>query len=51
MSPPATEQKHHPETVLLEAKRLLVHTELTSTAIAGRIAMPDPATFGKFFRR
>jgi AraC-like DNA-binding protein len=39
------------ERVLLEAKRLLVHTELTSTAIAARIGMPDPATFGKFFRR
>ena len=39
------------ERVLLEAKRLLVHTELTSTAIAGRIGMPDPAAFGKFFRR
>jgi AraC-like DNA-binding protein len=39
------------ERVLLEAKRLLVHTELTSTTIAGRIGMPDPATFGKFFRR
>jgi AraC-like DNA-binding protein len=39
------------ERVLLEAKRLLVHTELTSTAIAGRIGIPDPATFGKFFRR
>jgi AraC-like DNA-binding protein len=36
--------------VLLEAKRLLVHTELTSTAIATRIGMPDPTTFGKFFR-
>jgi AraC-like DNA-binding protein len=36
--------------VLLEAKRLLVHTELTSTAIAGHIGMPDAATFGKFFR-
>jgi AraC-like DNA-binding protein len=38
------------ERVLLEAKRLLVHTELTGTAIAGHIGMPDPATFGKFFR-
>ncbi len=38
------------ERVLLEAKRLLVHTELTSTAIAGRLGMPDPAAFGKFFR-
>jgi len=39
------------ERVLLEAKRLLVHTELTSTAIAGHIGMTDPTTFGKFFRR
>jgi AraC-like DNA-binding protein len=38
------------ERVLLEAKRLLVHTELTSTAIAARIGMADPAAFGKFFR-
>ncbi len=38
------------ERVLLEAKRLLVHTEFTSTAIAGRVGMPDPAAFGKFFR-
>jgi AraC-like DNA-binding protein len=38
------------ERVLLEAKRLLVHTDLTSTAIAARIGMPDPAAFGKFFR-
>ena len=36
--------------VLLEAKRLLVHTDLTSTAIAVRVGMPDPAAFGKFFR-
>jgi AraC-like DNA-binding protein len=35
----------------LEAKRLLVRTELTSTAIAGHIGMTDPTTFGKFFRR
>lgn len=28
-----------------------MHTELTSTAIAARIGMPDPTTFGKFFRR
>jgi AraC-like DNA-binding protein len=38
------------ERVLLEAKRLLVHTDLTSTAIAAHIGMPDPTTFGKFFR-
>jgi AraC-like DNA-binding protein len=39
------------ERVLLEAKRLLAHTELTSTAIAEHIGMTDPTTFGKFFRR
>ena len=39
------------ERVLLEAKRLLAHTELTNTAIAARIGMPDLAAFGKFFRR
>lgn len=38
------------ERVLLEAKRLLAHTDLTSTAIAARIGMADPAAFGKFFR-
>jgi AraC-like DNA-binding protein len=38
------------ERVLLEAKRLLVHTGLTNAAIAARIGMPDPAAFGKFFR-
>ena len=38
------------ERVLLEAKRLLVHTDLTNAAIAARIGMPDPAAFGKFFR-
>jgi hypothetical protein len=32
-------------------KVLLVHAELTSTAIAGRVGMPGPAAFGKFFRR
>jgi AraC-like DNA-binding protein len=37
--------------VLLEAKRVLVHTALTSTTIAGHIGMADPSTFGKFFRR
>ena len=39
------------ERVLLEAKRLLIHTDLTNTAIAARIGMPDLAAFGKFFRR
>jgi AraC-like DNA-binding protein len=37
--------------VLLEAKRLLVHSDLSGTAIAAHIGMPDPTTFGKFFRR
>lgn len=36
--------------VLLEAKRLLVHTDLTGTAIGARVGIPDPTMFTKFFR-
>jgi AraC-like DNA-binding protein len=36
--------------VVLEAKRLLVHTELTGAAIGARVGMPDPTAFTKFFR-
>jgi transcriptional regulator GlxA family with amidase domain len=39
------------ERVLLAAKRLLVPTDLAITAVAARVGMPDPAAFGKFFRR
>jgi AraC-like DNA-binding protein len=37
--------------VLLEAKRLLVHTELSATAIGKRIGFPDTTVFTRFFRQ
>ncbi|AGP60891.1 AraC family transcriptional regulator [Streptomyces rapamycinicus] len=37
--------------VLLEAKRLLVHTGLSATAIGERLGFPDATVFTKFFRR
>jgi AraC-like DNA-binding protein len=37
--------------VLLEAKRLLVHTELSSTAVAERLGFPGPTVFTRFFRQ
>ncbi|MEE1754769.1 helix-turn-helix transcriptional regulator [Streptomyces sp. SP18CS02] len=37
--------------VLLEARRLLVHTDLSATAIAERLGFPGPAVFTKFFRQ
>lgn len=36
--------------ILLEAKRLLVHTEASSAEIAGRLGFADPGDFTKFFR-
>ncbi|MDP3070361.1 MAG: helix-turn-helix domain-containing protein [Opitutaceae bacterium] len=37
--------------LVLEAKRLLAHTELTIAEISYRLAMEDPAYFGRFFKR
>jgi AraC-like DNA-binding protein len=37
--------------LVLEAKRLLVHSELTAAEIAYRIGFDDPSYFGRFFRR
>jgi AraC-like DNA-binding protein len=37
--------------LVLEAKRLLAHTELTVAEISYRLAMEDPAYFGRFFKR
>lgn len=37
--------------ILLEAKRLLVHTDAGSADIARRLGFGDPGDFGKFFRR
>ncbi|MET9485421.1 AraC family transcriptional regulator [Nocardia sp. NPDC006630] len=36
--------------VILEAKRLLVHGDLTTTECARRLGFDDPANFAKFFR-
>jgi AraC-like DNA-binding protein len=37
--------------VLLEAKRLLAHSDLTATQIGEELGFSDAANFGKFFRR
>ncbi|MFD8424526.1 helix-turn-helix domain-containing protein [Streptomyces sp. NPDC059466] len=37
--------------VLLEAKRLLVHTDLSAGVIAERIGFPEATVFTKFFRK
>ncbi|GAA4810999.1 AraC family transcriptional regulator [Streptomyces ziwulingensis] len=37
--------------VLLEAKRLLVHSDLAATAVGDRLGFPDATVFTKFFRR
>lgn len=39
------------ERVLLEAKRLLVHTDLSATAVAERLGFPNATVFTKFFRQ
>lgn len=36
--------------VVLEAKRLLAHTDMTATECARRTGFDDPANFSKFFR-
>ena len=37
--------------VLLEAKRLLVHTDLAAAAVGQRLGFPDAGVFTKFFRQ
>lgn len=37
--------------VVLEAKRLLVHTDLSAAAIADKLGFDEPTNFSKFFRR
>lgn len=37
--------------VVLEAKRLFTHTDLTSTEIGYRLSFEDPSYFGRFFKR
>ncbi|MEU2616793.1 AraC family transcriptional regulator [Streptomyces sp. NPDC007157] len=36
--------------IVLEARRLLVHTELPTSAVAGRLGFPTPTAFSKFFK-
>ena len=35
----------------LEAKRLLLHTDMTAAEVADRLGFGDPAYFARFFRR
>ncbi|MFE2426525.1 helix-turn-helix domain-containing protein [Streptomyces sp. NPDC059373] len=37
--------------IVLEAKRLLVHTDATAADIAGRLGFREPGDFSKFFRK
>jgi AraC family transcriptional activator of pobA len=37
--------------VLVEAKRLLLYSPLTTAAVAARLGFADPSYFGRFFRR
>jgi len=37
--------------VILEAKRLLAHSEATTAEIAAHLGFRDPSYFGRFFRR
>ncbi|GGX88509.1 helix-turn-helix domain-containing protein [Streptomyces minutiscleroticus] len=37
--------------IVLEAKRLLVHTDLTAADVARHLGFTDPGDFGKFFRK
>jgi AraC-like DNA-binding protein len=36
--------------ILLEAKRLLIHTDLTAASVGQRLGFPRATTFTKFFR-
>ncbi|MFF8830708.1 AraC family transcriptional regulator [Streptomyces sp. NPDC015131] len=46
-----TPGRHVQEARVHEAKRLLVHTDLTVRQIADRVGLADPAYFCRFFRR
>ena len=37
--------------VVLEAKRLFTHTDLTSAEVSLRLSFDDPSYFGRFFKR
>ena len=37
--------------IALEAKRLLIHSELTAAEIGFKLGFDDPSYFGRFFKR
>ncbi|MGW8379762.1 AraC family transcriptional regulator [Streptomyces sp. ODS28] len=37
--------------LVLEAKRLLLHTDLSAAAVGERLGFPEPTVFARFFRR
>ncbi|MGY4906207.1 helix-turn-helix domain-containing protein [Streptomyces sp. 900116325] len=45
-----TDKQHVDDRVLLEAKRLLQHTGLTTTEVTVRLGFTDASDFTKFFR-
>ena len=47
----ATAKEYVDGRVLLEAKRLLVHTRMPASAVAAELGFRDPSDFTKFFRR
>ncbi|MFG2832450.1 helix-turn-helix transcriptional regulator [Streptomyces sp. NPDC048434] len=47
----STSRQYLDARILLEARRLLVHTDATSAEISRRLGFPDPSDFTKFFRK
>ncbi|WP_067677209.1 helix-turn-helix domain-containing protein [Nocardia miyunensis] len=44
--------KHYiDDRIVLEAKRLLVHTDLSAAAVGSRVGLPDARAFTRFFRQ
>ncbi|MCX5562689.1 AraC family transcriptional regulator [Streptomyces sp. NBC_00038] len=46
-----TAKQHLDARILLEAKRLLVHTDASAAAVGTRLGFTDPGDFSKFFRK
>ncbi|MGW1894947.1 helix-turn-helix domain-containing protein [Streptomyces sp. NPDC002004] len=47
----STAKRYLDARILLEARRLLVHTDATSAEISRELGFPDPSDFTKFFRK
>ncbi|WP_329292849.1 helix-turn-helix domain-containing protein [Streptomyces sp. NBC_01455] len=45
-----TAKRYLDDRIVLEARRLLVHTELPASAVGGRLGFPTPTAFSKFFK-